>query len=82
MAELRAAQAQVAEAKSQVRVIRIELGEQPGRASVGGEELHDRVEVQFIGTTANRGLRLAIGQELSSDGGGEEGHSQASVEAE
>ena len=61
MAELRAAQAQVAEAKSQVRVIRVELGEQPGCASVGGEELHDRLEVQFIGTTANRGLRLAIG---------------------
>lgn len=69
--EFGATDAKIAEAESNVRLIGIELGKQPGRASIGGEELDDRMGIKVA---LAFGMKPAVVQKLPVLGSGKQFH--------
>jgi hypothetical protein len=67
-AEFRTSQPEVAQAIGDVGVFRVDLGKQPGAASIGREQLDDRPEVR-LGLVLLLALpaKLAIAEQLLSD---------------
>jgi len=64
VAQLRAAEAEVTKAEGEVRVLRIEFCQKPGRAGVGREELHDRIRIDLLAGSRAGAVREKLGAQM------------------
>jgi hypothetical protein len=74
-AEFRIAHTEVTQAEGDIRIVRVDLGQEPGAASIGREQLDDRPEVRLGLVLLLAPLaKLAIAEKLFADICGQEFH--------